>query len=145
MATYFQGTVKSGSTPSEYTNVGYALFAQTVLMDYTAEAGGNNDNVDATLVVPVGSQIVNLFADTLTAWNSDTTASLTIGTTAGGAEFMDATDVKSAGRETTAPTAADLALWDDVGTSNTLYARVAQVGNTSAGQLRVTVIYAPKS
>lgn len=145
MATYFQGAVKSGSTPSEYTSVGYALFAQTLLLDFTAESGGGSDNVDGTITVPAGSQIVNIFADTLTAWDSATTASLTIGTSAGGAEFMDATDVKSAGRETTAPSAADLALWDDVGSTNTLYARVAQAGNTTAGQLRVTVIYAPKS
>lgn len=145
MSTYFQGAVKSGSTPSEYSNVGYALFSQTTVLNFTAESGGGNDNVDGSITIPVGSQIVNIWADTLTAWDSVTSASLTIGTTAGGAEFMDATDVKSAGRETTAPSAADLALWDDVGTSNTLNIRVAQSGNTTAGQLRVTVVYAPKS
>lgn len=145
MATYMQGALKSGTTPSEYTNVGYALFAQTVLLDKTVESGGGSDNVDATLVIPAGSQIFEIYADTLTAWDSVTSATLSIGTTAGGQEFMDNTDVKSAGRETTAPTAADLALWDDVGSTNTLYVRVAQVGNTTAGQLRVTVVYAPKS
>lgn len=145
MATYFQGAVKSGTTPSEYANVGYALFSQTAVLNFTAETGGGSDNVDGTIVIPAGSQVVNIWADTLTAWDSGTSASLTIGTSAGGAEFMDATDVKSAGRETTAPTAADLGLWDDVGTTNTLYVRVAQVGNTSAGQLRVTVVYSPKS
>lgn len=146
MATYMQGALKSASTPSEpATGVGYALFSQTTLMNFTLEVGAGNDNVDATITIPVGSQIVNIWADTLTAWDSVTSASLTIGTTAGGAEYMDATDVKTAGRETTAPTAADLALWDDVGSTNTLYIRVAQTGNTSAGQLRVTVVYAPKS
>jgi len=145
MSSYFQGAVKSGSYPSEYTNVGYAIFAQTKLVDFVAESGGGSDNVDATIVIPTGSQIVNIWADTLTAWDSVTSATLSIGTTAGGQEFMDNTDVKTAGRETTAPTAADLALWDDVGTSNTLNIRVAQVGNTTAGQLRVTVLYAPKS
>ena len=145
MATYLEGALKSGSTPSESTNVGYALFSQTKLVDFVLEAGAGSDNVDTTLVVPAGSQIVNIFADTLVAWDSVTSATLSIGTTAGGQEFMDNTDVKTAGRETTAPSAADLALWDDVGANNTLNIRVAQVGNTTAGQLRVTVVYAPKS
>lgn len=145
MATYFEGAVKSGTTPSEYTNVGYAVFSQTLLLDKTTESGGGSDNVDGSIVIPAGSAIVNIWADTLTAWDSGTSATLSIGTTAGGQEFMDNTDVKTNGRETTAPTAADLALWDDVGTSNTLYVRVAQVGNTTTGQLRVTVLYVPKS
>jgi hypothetical protein len=29
MATYMQGAIKSGSTPSEYQNVGYATFSQS--------------------------------------------------------------------------------------------------------------------
>jgi hypothetical protein len=145
MATYFEGAVKSGTSPSESTNVGYAVFCQSLVLDHIVEAGGGNDNVDGTIVIPAGSQIHTINVDTLTAWNSGTTASLTIGTSAGGEQFYDATDVKSAGREATTLTAADLALWDDVGTSNTLYIRIAQVGNTSAGQARVTVLYSPKS
>lgn len=145
MATYFEGAVKSGSSPSEYTNVGYAVFCQTTLLNFTAEAGGGSDNVDGSITIPTGAQIHNINVDTLTAWDSVTSASLTIGTTAGGAEFYDATDVKSAGREATALSTADLALWDDVGSTNTLNIRVAQVGNTTAGQVRVTVLYSPKS
>lgn len=146
MATYMQGALKSGTNPSEYgTDVGYAVFARTTVLDFTAEAGGGADNVDATISIPVGAQIHSINVDTLTAWDSVTSASLTIGTSAGGAEFYDATDVKSAGREATTISAADLALWDDVGSTNTLYIRVAQSGNTTAGQARVTVLYSPKS
>ena len=145
MATYFQGAVKSGSTPSEYTNVGYAVFCQSVLINHIVEAGGGNDNVNASITIPADSQIHTINVDTLTAWNSVTSAALTIGTSAGGEQFYDSTDVKSAGREATTLSTADLALWDDVGATNTLYIRVAQVGNTSAGQARVTVLYSPKS
>lgn len=145
MASFFQGAVKTGSTPSEYTNVGYAVFCQTTLLNFTAESGGGSDNVDGSITIQAGSQIHSINVDTLTAWDSVTSASLTIGTSAGGSEFYDATDVKSAGREATALSAADLALWDDVGSTNTLYIRVAQVGNTTAGQARVTVLYSPKS
>lgn len=142
MATYFQGAVKSGDGFSETgTGVGTAVFSQTKLIDFVAESGGGSDNVDATLVLPVGAQIASIFVDTLTAWDSVTSAGLTIGTAAGGTQILGSSDVKSNGRETTAPTAAQLAVWDDIGTSNTLHIRVAQVGNTSAGQARVTVLY----
>ena len=143
MATYQQGALKSGSTPSEYTNVGYAVFTQTKVLNFTAEAGGGSDNVNDTLVLPANAQIHSINVDTLTAWDSVTSATLSIGTTAGGQEFYANTDVKSNGRETTAPTAAILALWDDIDTSTTLNIRVAQVGNTTAGQVRVTVLYTP--
>ena len=143
MATYFEGAVKSGSTPSEFANVGYAVFAQSVVVSALAAAG--NNNVDVSLTVPRGAQIHSINVDTLTAWDSVTSASLTIGTTAGGAEFYDATDVKTNGRETTTITAADLGLWQDVGATNTLVIRVAQTGTTAAGQARVTVLYSPKS
>ncbi len=122
--------------------VGNVLLTQTTLLNFTLEAGAGSDNVDATLVLPTNAQILQIFPDTLTAWDSVTSASLTIGTTAGGTEVLGATDVKSNGRETTAPTAAQLAVWDDIGSTNTLYIRVAQVGNTTAGQARVTVVYA---
>lgn len=145
MATYFEGAIKSGTTPSEYANVGYAVFCQTKLIDFVLEAGAGSDNIDTTIVLPVGSQIHTINVDTLTAWDSVTSATLSIGTTAGGQEFYDNTDVKSAGREATTLTTADLALWDDIGSSTTLNIRVAQVGNTTAGQARVTVLYSPKS
>lgn len=145
MASYMQGALKSGSSPSENTNVGYAVFSQTTVLNFTLEAGAGSDDVDGSITIPVGAQIHSINVDTLTAWDSVTSASLTIGTTAGGAEFYDATDVKSAGREATALSAADLALWDDVGSTNTLNIRVAQVGDTTAGQVRVTVLYSPKS
>jgi hypothetical protein len=145
MATYFEGAVKSGSSPSEYTNVGYAVFTQSLLLNFILEAGAGSDDVDGSITIPVGSQIHSINVDTLVAWDSVTSASLTIGATAGGSEFYDATDVKTAGREATTLSAADLALWDDVGSTNTLNVRVAQVGNTTAGQARVTVLYSPKS
>lgn len=145
MTTYMQGALKTGITPSESTNVGYAVFAQTVLLDFIAESGGGSDNIDTTIVLPTGAQIHTINVDTLTAWDSVTSATLSIGTSAGGQEFYDNTDVKSAGREATTLTAADLALWDDVGSTNTMYVRVAQAGNTTAGQARVTVLYTPKS
>ena len=142
MASYFQGAIKSGDGFSvTATGVGTAVLSQTTLLSFTAESGGGDDNVDATLVLPVNAQILAIYVDTLTAWDSVTSAGLTVGTAAGGTQLLGSSDVKSAGRETTAPTNTQLAVWDDIGTSNTIYIRVAQSGNTTAGQARVTVLY----
>lgn len=145
MATYMQGALKSGITPSEYLNTGYAVFTQTVLIDFVAEAGGGDDNVDATLVLPAGSQILEFKIDTLTAWDSVTSAGLTIGSAAGGTQYASSSDVKSAGREAPTLTGAQLAAMDDIGSNTTVHIRVAQSGNTTTGQARVTVVYVPKS
>ena len=145
MSTYFEGAVKQGTTPSEYLNVGYAVFTQSVLIDHVVEAAAGSDNVDATVVLPAGSQILQVFTDTLAAWNSVTSAGLTIGSAAGGTEYASSVDVKSAGREAPTLSDAQLAAMDDIGTNTTVHIRVAQVGNTSAGQARVTVLYVPKS
>ncbi len=142
MAQYFQGAIKSGDGASEVaTGVGTAVMTQTQLVNFTAEAGGGSDNVDFTFVLPKSAQIMEYYVDTLTAWNSVTSAGLTLGSTAGGTEYMTSVDVKSDGREAATKTAAQLAAMDDIGTNTTVYGRVAQVGNTSAGQARVTLVY----
>lgn len=141
MSTYFQGAVKSGDAPSDLPSgvgVGTAVFSQTVVIDRNTSG---TVNVDATFTLPKNAQIIALFPDTLTAWDSATSAGLTIGSTAGGAEYMTSVDVKSNGRETPSYSAAQLAAMDDIGTNTTVYVRVAQVGATTAGQARVTIQY----
>jgi hypothetical protein len=144
--TYFTGPLEVGTAAGTevVAGKGYATLAQTVLLDHVVESGGGNDEVDATVTLPVNAQILQIFVDTLTAWNSVTSAGLTVGTAAGGTQILGSSDVKSNGRETTAPTAAQLAVWDDIGSSTTMHVRVAQVGNTSAGQARVTFVYSMK-
>lgn len=141
MSSYFQGAIKSGDGPSELSSgvgVGTALFSQTVLVNRDT---AGTINVDATITLPVGAQIHNINVDTLTAWDSVTSAGLTIGNTAGGTDYLTSVDVKSVGRETQSLSAAQLAAYANVGTNNVLRIRVAQVGGTTAGQARVTVQY----
>jgi hypothetical protein len=144
--TYFTGPLEVGTAAGTEVTAGkgYAVLSQTVLINHVVESGGGNDEVDATVTLPANAQILQIFVDTLTAWNSVTSAGLTVGTAAGGTQILGSSDVKSDGRETTAPTAAQLAVWDDIGSSTTMHVRVAQVGNTSAGQARVTFVYSMK-
>lgn len=117
-------------------NIGLAVLSQTFLIDF-----------DATLVqtrsvlLPVNSQIVTILCDVLTAYNSATSATLTVGTAAAGTQYASGVNAKTAGRTTPTFTAAQLAAMDDTGTNEGVFATVTSVGQPSAGQVRVTVQY----
>ena len=139
MASYTKGSLQCGSgNDSTSSDKGTVVLSQTKLINFDA---AGTTNVDSTFILPAGSQIVQMFADTLTAWDSATSAGMTIGSTAGGTEYASSVDVKSNGRESLSYTAAQLAAMDDIGTSTTVYVRVAQSGATTAGQSRVTIQY----
>jgi len=144
--TYFTGPLEVGTASSNDTDTGkgFGILAQTVLIDHVVESGGGSDNVDTTMTLPANAQIISFYTDTLTAWNSVTSAGLTIGSTVGGTEYNVSVDVKTDGREAPTLTAAQLTAASDIGSNTTVHIRVAQVGNTSAGQARVTCLYAMK-
>ena len=137
MATYFQGAVKSGDGFSETaTGVGTAVFSQTALIGFDADL-----TQEATFVLPAGGQIVDIIADVLTAYNSATSATLTVGSASAGTQYAGSVDAKTAGRARPTFSAAQLAAMDDIGTSTTAYATVTSVGQPTAGSVRVTVQY----
>ena len=139
MSSYFQGAVKSGDGFSETaTGVGTAVLSQTALIDFNATLKS-----EATFVLPKNAQIVNAFVDTLTAFNSATSATVTLGSASAGTQYVGAVDAKTAGRATAPFSAAQLAAMDDIGTSTTVYATITSVGQPTAGQSRVTVFYVP--
>jgi len=106
--------------------------------------------VSSTLYIPAGSEIIDFNVDVLTAFNSATSATLSIGLTAGGTEYVSSVNVKAAtGRIAPTYTAAQLAAMNGVTTTGTaapttapVVVTVTPVGATSAGYVVVTVIYA---
>mgnify|MGYP000199760974 CR=1 FL=1 len=139
MTTYFQGSIKSGDNPSELPSgvgVGVAVLSQTALINFDADLVQ-----EATFVLPKNAQLVNIYADVLTAYNSATSATLTVGTASAGTQYAGAIDGKTAGRATPTFSEAQLAAMDDIGTSTPVYATVTSVGQPTAGQVRVTVFY----
>lgn len=137
MATYFQGAVKSGDGFSETaTGVGTANFSQTALIGFDADL-----TQEATFVLPAGGQIVDIVVDVLTAYDSATSATLTVGTASAGTQYAGSVNAKTAGRVRPTYSAAQLAAMDDIGSSTTAYATVTSVGQPTAGSVRVTVIY----
>ena len=137
MSTYFQGAVKSGDGFSETaTGVGTAVFSQTALINFDADLVQ-----EATFVLPKGGQIVDIVVDVLTAYDSATSATLTVGTASAGTQYAGAVDAKTAGRVRPTFSAAQLAAMDGIGSNTTAYATVTSVGQPTAGQVRVTVLY----
>ena len=137
--TTFSGPLASGDKDagvSGGSNIGLAVLSQTMLI-----------NFDATLVqsgtinLPVNSQIVTILCDVLTAYNSATSATLTVGTAAAGTQYASGVNAKTAGRTTPTFTAAQLAAMDDIGSTTPVVATVTSVGQPTAGQVRVTVNY----
>ena len=145
MSTYMQGQIQSGATPSpDKTGTGVAIMSQSVELNYTPQAAAGSDNVDAYFDVPKNTQITDVIVDPITAWDSATSAGLTVGSAAGGAQYSASANMKTlAARNAVAPTAAICAALASVGSNTRVYIRVAQVGNTSAGKARVTLKYIP--
>lgn len=137
MASYFQGALKSGDGFSETaTGVGTAVFSQTALIDFNATLTS-----EAVFVLPKDGQIVDVVVDVLTAYNSATSATLTVGSASAGTQYAGSVDAKTAGRVRPTFTAAQLAAMDDIDGNTSVYATITSVGQPTAGSVRFTVLY----
>ena len=138
--TYFGSTLTSGSnTLSEAADGGFVVLTQTKVINQNS-----TNAVSVTFGVPAGSQLIEVVSDVLTAFNSGTSATLSVGTAAAGTQYVGSVDAKTAGRATPTLSAAQLAAMADVTTNTSVVATVTPVGATSAGQVRVTLVYAQK-
>lgn len=141
--TSWTGPLQSGTLPAGMpggSNQGYAVLSQTALIDYDATLVQS-----AAIMLPAGSQILEITPDVLTVYNSATSATLSAGITAGGTEYASGVDAKTAaGRIEPVYTAAQLAAMDDIGTNTTVYVTVTSVGQPTAGQVRATINYVQK-
>lgn len=139
--TYGGYAFKTGSTPSETLDAGFVVLSQQITLQ--AAGTGAASNVDGSLVLPPGSQILNIVPDTTVAHTSGT-AALTVGSAAGGAQYVASTDIKAKGRVAITPSAL-VDAWQDVGTNVILYFRLALAStSTAVGTTMVTITYIQK-
>lgn len=137
--THFSGPITAGDKQAGSvggSNVGNVVLSQTAVIDQNS-----TNAVSATFRLPADSQIVDIIVDVLTAFNSGTSATLTVGTAAGGSQYAGSVDAKTAGRVRPTFSAAQLAAMDDIDTNTSVVATVTPSGATSAGQVRVTLVY----
>ena len=126
------GTIRDGST----NNVGKVVLSQTAVLDQNSTTAVSN-----TFYLPANAQIVDIIADVLTAFNSGTSATLTVGSAAAGSQYAGSIDAKTAGRTYPTYSAAQLAAMDNIGSNTSVVATITPTGATSAGQVRVTLQY----
>lgn len=138
--TYFGSTLKSGSgTLTENTDGGFVVLMQTATI-----AQNSTNAVSATFTVPAGSQLIDIVPDVLTAFDSATSATLSVGTAAAGTQYTSSVNAKTAGRAAPTFSAAQALAMADVTTNTSVVATVTPVGATTAGLVRVTLVYAQK-
>ena len=149
------GTVKNttGTTVGSIRNTGATLVSQTFKKDYTGQAA--SATTDTVCVLPAGSQIVNIFIDTLVAFTGSTAANMTLGDGTTAALYWASTDITSQGRLANTNAASKLANW--AGAATTASPNGAGVGSTdvkviatltptvaavTAGTVQYTIVYA---
>lgn len=117
----------------------------TLMQQVTLNANGSNV-VSATINVPRHSVIMDITVDTTTLFNSATSNTVSVGTTAGGTQYASGVDVKTAAaatpRQRPAFTAAQLGAMADTGSTEAIVVTMTPVGSAAAGQCVVSIEYA---
>jgi hypothetical protein len=140
--TAFAGPVVTGNREGQgVTGVGPNLGLAVCMQQVTLNANAANA-VSVTTYLPRHSVLIDVLADTLTAWNSATSDTLSVGTAAAGTQYVSGVDVKTAaGRQRPTFTAAQLSAMLDTGSNEAIVATVTPVGSAAAGQTVVTYVY----
>lgn len=146
----FSGPIKSGTNRyAPYQNTGTTVLTQQVPFTFDATLVQN-----ATLYIPAGSKIINILVDVITAYNSATSATLTVGKTSGGTEYASGVNAKTSGRTTPTFTTTQLTNMQSTpidvssqttgnnGACSAVIATITSVGQPTAGTGFVTVQYA---
>ena len=150
------GTVKNttGTTAGTIANVGTTLVSQTEKIDYTGSTVASGTTT-ILFTIPAGSQIVNIFIDTLVAFTGSTAANIVIGTSTTTNLFWASSDITAQGRLANTNAASKLVNW--VGATSTASPNGIGVGPTdviiqavlsptvatvTAGTVQITVVYA---
>jgi len=133
-------------TLTDLTDGGYAVLTKSVVA--TTVAAGTA--VTASVTIPVNSQIIDIFVDTLvTPVKGGGTATLvaaTVGNVAAGTQYVASTDVIATLRVSPTFTVAQLAAMSDVGSNGLVALTIDPDGtvSTTQGQYQLTVVYAQK-
>ena len=145
-ATHFSGPVMAGTLTTGQTNGPNQGFAR---LKQVANLTQNSTNaVSSTIYIPAGSRISSFDIDVLTAFDSATSATLTIGTSAGDTTYVGSVDAKTAGRASITFTAAQLAAMAGVTLTGSasptvpaVVVTITPVGATTAGFVTVAINY----
>lgn len=117
-------------------NVGTVVMSQSVRL----VADGTNA-VSKTMYLPKGAIVTEIIFDVLTAFDSATSATGTVGLTAGGTEYASGVNLKTGIRVYPTHTRPQIAAMTTPGTATPIVATATPTGATTAGEVRVIVNY----
>jgi hypothetical protein len=142
----FSGPVRVGTNRyNPGRNTGLVTLAQSYDSGTVVASTGN---VDVTaLIIPQGSQVVDITVDQVQIPTATSTFTISVGTTSGGAELMAAVATTAGGRFRGTATAATQLAWQTSTTADTtIYIRNA-IGTlaTTQGRFIVTVSYVQRA
>ena len=149
--TTFSGPIRAGNirnttgttVGTDIANVGYVVMSQTFTTGTTLASGASAANV-TDVVIPANSQIIDMVIDCPTVM-AGATAVFSVGDTVGGnATYINAysiTVASGAGRKYPTTQAGGALSWADTGSADERLTWTT-TGATSAGEIRVTVLYA---
>jgi len=130
------GTFTQQSDGVNHSDLGLVELAQSVTL-----AQNSTTAVTAIVYLPQNASITDFLVDTLTAWDSATSATLSIGTAAAGTQYTGSISTKTGGRAAPAYSAAQATAMANITTHVAVYVTITVVGATTAGSTRVTVRY----
>jgi hypothetical protein len=137
-ASTFSGPLKAGTVrEGAGANVGTAMLVQNTVVTYDADLVQDG----AAITLPANAEILDVIVTPTVFYNSGTSATLSIGTASAGTQFASSVDVKTGGPKRPTTTAAQAALWRDIGSSTTFIPTVTSVGQPTAGTVTVSVVY----
>lgn len=138
---YAQGPQSAGNTATASRDIGYSVYASTVVVQ--AAGGATADFVN---YIPEGARVIDVYLDSPTAHTSGT-ATISGGSTVGGTDYFSATDVKTNARAKPTFTAAQVTLLQSLahvsGQSDVAVNLRLALGATitSVGTTNVTILY----
>lgn len=116
--------------------------AGDVILVQSVTLNANSTNVvDGTITLPPNSEITGFNFRNLTAWDSATSATLSVGITQAGTDYASGLSAKTGGRVADAATAAQETARSNVGSNTVVHATVTPVGATTVGKTLVNVHY----
>ena len=148
--TTFSGPIKAGTIKNtsgttlgtDVKNTGQVVMAQTFTTGSTLDDGASAAN-ETTVIIPANSQIIDIVLDKPTAMGTATCV-FSIGDTVGGNKTFindySITTGSGAGRAYPTEEAGGTLAWADIGTAD-LRLTWTTTGATTAGEIRVTVLY----
>jgi hypothetical protein len=132
----WSGPVRIGDTAAgSSANTGTPVLSQSVSLVQAGESA-----VSGTVNIPTGAVIVDIIFDVTVAYDSATSATGTVGITAGGTEYASGVNAKTAIRVRPTQTRPQLIAMA-APTTTAVVATITAVGATTAGAAKVHVLY----